>query len=1012
MEQHILLYTKYIHEDLSTIDIDIASYKEQLHKSFEWFACIKLSLQYNSIFLRWEDVPPQLREEKGMLRDMGIDAWDISGNRVSQMKLYQGCISWRNFATFLSCCDVFENSLKILYRTEHSTICDMIQFRITKNIITDITVSDSTFRSECKRIQGLSLLKPTLSNTFVIRPYQIESISYLEKGRDSNQNVYLCIPTGCGKTVIILQYHIKYCTDTLLVLVPRVVLMGQWGEECKKLSINNYLIGTGHHHNMDEYKNETIVICVYDSLPNIYDKMNIFTQYCIDEAHHVKTPERYMDTETEHEIYYDSENDDEVEVKDDEPMSYIECIQSLSDTKRVIYISATLDPPDDDSLFYEYKVRRAIEEEYLCDYQFVFPIFEQDHITNEHLAYYLVHKQHESHCVIYAPSCKEAQEFTQCLNDLQNGCAGYIDADTTYKDRQRLFAEFESGQLKFLINIRILVEGFNAPHIRSIFFLKVSTSEIFIIQAIGRALRKHQDKLLATIYVPFTHESDMERIKTFISQLSTYDERINKTISQKTIGGYISIEHGEEIIDDEKEDDTMDRFEFRYNLIIERMGNSNMMDEIQMKIALEYKAFYRENNRMPIQCLKSKSNIKKEKASDREKQEHNLAKWFYRLKRTKRLNRYTIYQPVEVVMIELFGEKWYEKIDKEVIALQKAHMFQEFYIAYKRKPILKLQGKSKEQKEKASTSEKQEHTIASWFSVIKRYHRLDLCIYLSIENILKETLGEKWYENENVEEQSLQIAKKFKEFYIAHKRLPKSVLQKKSKDDKEKATDSEKQEHELATWFGRIKGCKRGYNNGTIVYTTVEDIFIEILGESWYEKDDKEEGALQKAEKFKEFYIAHKRLPKSVLQKKSKEDKEKATDSEKQEHELATWFGDMKKSKKSYKDKNSIVYPSVEDVLNTLLGEKWYENSLEPNALLWATEFKEFITTYKRTPCLKLQSKSKEDKEKATDSEKQEHELARWFCRMKESKKEKSTCVLYPSVEKILIERLGSGWFI
>jgi len=1015
MEQHILRYIKYIHEDLSTIDIDIATYKEHLHKSFEWFACIQLSIQYDSIFLRWEDVPPQLREEKGMPRDMGIDAWDINGNRVSQMKLYQGCISWRHFATFLSCCDVFENPLKILYRTDQSKLCDMIQFRITKKIITDITVSDSIFRSECKRIQALSLSKPILPDTVVIRPYQMEAISYLEKGRDSNKNVYLCIPTGCGKTVIILQYHNHYRTETLLVLVPRVVLMEQWGEECVKLGIKAYLIGTGQHHNMDEYIDETIVICVYDSFPNIYNQKDIFGRYCIDEAHHIKTPERYMDTELEHGIYYDSENEDndEVEVKENEHMSYIECIQSLSDTKHVIYISATLDPPDDDSLFYEYKVRQAIEEEYLCDYQFVFPIFEKEHITNEHLAYYLVHKQHESHCVIYAPSCKEGQEFTQYLNHLQNGCAGYIDADTSYKERQRLFAEFECGHIKFLVNIRILVEGFNAPHIRSIFFLKVSTSEIFIIQAIGRALRKHQDKLLATIYVPFTQESDLDRIKTFISQLSTYDKRINQTIYQKKIGGYISIEHGEEIIDDdEKEDDTMDIFEFRYNLIVDRMGNSNMMEEIQIKIALEYKAFYRENNRMPVQCLKSKSNSKKEKAPDSEKQEHYLATWFYRLKRTKRLNRYTIYPSVEVIMIELFGEKWYEKIDKEVIALQKANMFQEFYKTYGKKPSLILSGKSKEQKEKATKSEKQEHNIATWFHVLKRSFKQKRTIYRSVLKLIEDLLGESWYENEDYEILSLQKAVMFKEFYTIHKRLPKSVLQSKSKDDKEKATESEKYENDLALWFGGMKTIKREQKSRSILYKSTEDILIEILGRSWYEKEDKEERALQKAETFKEFYIIHKRLPKSVLQSKSKDDKEKATDSEKQEHELALWFGGMKKSKKSDRCKNSIVYPSVEELLNTLLGEKWYENSLEPNALLRATEFKEFITKYKRVPCLKLQSKSKDDKEKATESEKQEHDLAKWFCRMKESKKGNSTCVLYPSVEKLLIETLGSDWFI
>jgi hypothetical protein len=64
MDQHIQLYTKYIYEDLYNIDIDNATYKEHLHKSFEWFACIQLSKQHNSIFTRWEDVHPQIREDK------------------------------------------------------------------------------------------------------------------------------------------------------------------------------------------------------------------------------------------------------------------------------------------------------------------------------------------------------------------------------------------------------------------------------------------------------------------------------------------------------------------------------------------------------------------------------------------------------------------------------------------------------------------------------------------------------------------------------------------------------------------------------------------------------------------------------------------------------------------------------------------------------------------------------------------------------------------------------------
>ena len=847
MEQHVLRYTKYIHDDLSDIDMDTATYKEHLHKSFEWFACIQLSTQYNSIFLRWEDVSPSLREEKGMPRDMGIDAWNMEGNCVAQMKLYQGCISWRHFATFLGCCFKFKDADKILYRTSESQLCPMIQSYVDDKTIIDMTVSN--FKSECKRIQALTFPSPKLPETFMLYPYQEEFMTYLEKGKDAINNVYGCIPTGCGKTVIILQYHHHHRTELLLVLVPRIILMEQWGEECEKLGIKPYLIGTGQHRNMEQYTDESIVICVYDSFPAIYDQRNRFDRYCIDEAHHIKTPERYMDTDIEHEADNDADEEDNA-------LSYMECIQSLSDTNRAIYLSATLDKPDDKSLFYEYKVRQAIEEGYLCDYQFVFPIFdEKENIANEHLAYYLVHKQHETHCVIYASSCKEGQEFTKSLNQIRKGCAGYMDADTSYKERQRLFAEFESGQIQFLVNIRILVEGFNAPHIRSIFFLRVSTSEIFIIQAIGRALRKHSDKLLATIYVPFTQESDLERIQYFIHQLSTYDERVKQSIDKKTVGGYLSIEHGEDEEDEEDDEnegeDIADAFEFRYNLIVDRMGKSNTLEELAVKKALMFKEFYETQQRKPSQALNRKSEEQKQNATDEQKHEHRLAMWFGGIKQTKndkskRNSHMKLYSSVENILINILGETWYENDDLEASALRTALQFKAFYQENQRKPSQSL--KSKKQIHHATDEQKHEYKLATWYGNMKKSKQgISSCIlYPSAEKILIELLGETWYENTDLEEIALKIAVSYKEFYQINHRKPSQVLTSKSKEQKQHATDEQKYENTLATWFGGMKTAKQDKGR-KILYPSVEKILIEILGELWYKNRDLEGAALKRA---------------------------------------------------------------------------------------------------------------------------------------------------------------------
>ena len=936
MEQHIQRYTKYIYEDLYTIDIDTATYKEHLHKSFEWFACIQLSKQYNSIFTRWEDVHPQIRENKCMTRDMGIDAWDMEGNRVAQMKLYQGRIEWGNFATFLGCCFKFKDVTKMLYRTRESTLCKLIESYVKDKTIVDTTIPGLEFRSECNKIQALTMPSPTLPEPFVIRHYQKESISYLEKGKDENKNVYLCIPTGCGKTLIILHYHIQHRNELLLVLVPRVVLMEQWGEECKKLGIKSYLIGTGQHHNLEQYKDETVVICVYDSFPNIYDQKDKFNRYCIDEVHHIKRPERYMDTEVDHHIENDDDDNEEDDVEEEEqPMSYMECIESLSDTKKAIYISATLDTPEDDSLFYEYKVRRAIEEGYLCDYQFVFPIFEEKNITNEHLAHYLVHKQHESHCVIYAPSCKEGQEFTQMLNNIRKGCAGYIDADTPYKERKRLFAEFESGQIQFLVNIRILVEGFNAPHIRSIFFLRVSTSEIFIIQAIGRALCQHQDKLIATIYVPFTHESDLERIQTFIGQLSTYDERIKKSIDENNIGGYINIECGEDIedLDEKQQNYILDMFDCKYNLIVDSMGNSNMMEQIAIKKALEYKQFYNEKQRKPIQVLYRKE--KRENATEEHKNENKLVLWFNNMKQAKKCiyNGSKLYPSVEKILIEVLGEKWYENDNLEEKSLKIALEYKEFYQQKQQKPSHVLNVKTKEQKKSATEEQKKEHKIALWFTNIKKgkkgtkikkgkngiMYNCSHKIYPSVEKILVEVLGEKWYENDDLEEKSLKIALEYKKFYNEKQRKPSQVLIGKLKEN---TSEEHEKEHKLAQWFIGIKKTKNlNKSHRYIIYPPVEKILVEVLGEKWFENDDLEEKSLKFALEYKQFYQEKQRKPSNVIG--TKEKRENATEEQKKENKLALWFSNMKRAKN--KKNKSILYSSVDKIFIEVFGEKWFE---------------------------------------------------------------------------------------
>jgi superfamily II DNA or RNA helicase len=923
MEEHIRRYKKYIYELIKNLDLNHATYKEHLHKVFEYYGCIQLSQQSGRQVLRWEDIPADLREQKNMQRDMGIDAWDVTGDRVIQMKLYNGCINWTSFSTFWSCCFTsFDTSIKTLFRNTESKIHSMIQTNINQGKLEDITVTDIKFRNDCKVIQNETYSEPIIQNkSITIRPYQYGAIQMIEQARLKEKNIRIQLPTGTGKTVVILADHENHRHEKIFILVPIILLMEQWNDVFIKKGFETYLIGTGQHNNFDAYCDQSVVICVYDSFMKVYNQVRHFNHFVIDEAHHVLTPERYVETEQHFDVQDDDEDDEDIR-----PNSYMKCIRDLSQTNHVIYLSATIDKPNDDSLFYEYAVRQAIIDKYLCDYQLIFPIFQKKHTTNQPLADYLIHQQQESHCLIYASNCKEGKEFTEMMNTIQKGCAGYIDGNTSINKRKKLLADFESGKIRFLVNIRVLIEGFDAPHIRAVFFLHISSSDIFIIQAIGRTLRPHPDKIKANVYVPFIQEDDEDKIHDLLRQLSSYDERIKQSIIKKQIGGYISIEHIEKQEDCEELQDSQENedFEFRYNLIVDRMGNSNQLEEIAIKRAMKYKAFYEEIHRKPSHVLNAKN---KENTTKEQKYEHSLALWFSNMQVAKKgkVKNCRLYSSVEKILIDLLGDNWYKPRDLDKLSVQRALEFKAFYEKNQRKPVLILSGKTKEQNDNASDEQKYEQRLAVWFAGMKRAKKFPSrgrtgVLYPSVEKILIKLLGNTWYDKTDFEDVALKHAVEYKTFYEEKQRYPIAVLSGKTKEQKDNATEDQKYERKLALWLQGMKTAKRGVHHTRMLYPTVEKFLIKLLGKNWC--SSLEDESLKIALEYKAFYQEKQRNPSKVLNGKKKEQKDNATEEQKYEQKLAVWLGNMKSSKKGKARMN--VYPSVEEMLVEILGENWY----------------------------------------------------------------------------------------
>jgi len=187
------------------------------------------------------------------------------------------------------------------------------------------------------------------------------------------------------------------------------------------------------------------------------------------------------------------------------------------------------------------------------------------------------------------------------MNELQNNSCMYIDCNTSKKNRDIIINKYKKNELQFLVNVRILVEGFDAPITKGVCFLHLPKNKTTLIQIIGRALRLHATKTIANIILPFSSKEDEKNICNFLKVMAQNDSRIRKSFESKKIGGYISIEKVEEDIED-----INDEIEFKYNMIYDSMGRLTNGDEIWMKRLEEVKNYIDEYKIRPSQSKKSK----------------------------------------------------------------------------------------------------------------------------------------------------------------------------------------------------------------------------------------------------------------------------------------------------------------------------------------------------------------------------------------------------------------------
>ena len=571
----IYIYERYVDLKKSKQEFD----NNDLWKIFEYFSCIKLSNEYNKEFYEYDDIDPTFKEINKMTRnDTGIDCCDLN-NTIVQCKLRKNTLNWSDCATFFGSQNIFSSELNkpiirwyplIITRNSESTLSDNLLAR--KDLFIDKTYDRQEIINYCENLITNPPEYPIADTSFSLRDYQTESINLI----NTSNNVIINLPTGTGKNVVIIysmKDNLKY-----LILVPRIILMYQLKEEIikhkPKYKSKIQLIGDSNNE-FNETKN--ITICVYNSINIIEKYFNTFNKIFIDEAHHIEKPE----------IYY--ENDEETEDEVINVNSYVSIIKSLTSYNNNIYLSATIDEIEKFN-YYRKDIREMIDLGYLCDYTIHVPIFTDDP-TNRNICEYLI-KTYRN-IIIYCNSQKEGKILNKLMNEIQNYSSEYIDCLTSKRKRDDIVSRYKEGKIAFLINVRILVEGFDAPITKGICFMHLPSSKTTLIQIIGRALRLHSLKTIANIILPFSDIEDESSINNFLRVMASNDSRIRKSYENKKLGGYISLDS--QIVNQDNEEE-MNNIELKFEIIFNSFGiitNGSEIWDIRLEESKNYINKYR-----------------------------------------------------------------------------------------------------------------------------------------------------------------------------------------------------------------------------------------------------------------------------------------------------------------------------------------------------------------------------------------------------------------------------------
>lgn len=373
-----------------------------------------------------------------------------------------------------------------------------------------------------------------------LRPYQQEAVEAINKAWEEHQSTLLVLPTGCGKTICFGKIAEDKAKDgRVLILAHREELLTQAADKIRKISGLECAVEKAERSCIDSDEQITV-----GSVQTLQSEKRLsrfprdfFKTVIVDEAHHALA------------------------------QSYRNVLNHF-DKAHVLGVTATPDRGDMknlgevfESLAYEYNLRDAVKQGYLCkiavqtlplniDFSAV-KVSMGDYQTNdiahalepylEDIAEEMAKVCMDRHTVVFLPLVSIAQEFRDILNR-KGFRAAEVNGES--KDRDVILKEFEEGKFNILCNAMLLTEGWDCPIVDCIVCLRPTKVRSLYSQMIGRGTRLYPGKneLLVLDFLWMTGKHNLVHPADLICKKAEIAEKVTEKLETGEVADLFDME--------------------------------------------------------------------------------------------------------------------------------------------------------------------------------------------------------------------------------------------------------------------------------------------------------------------------------------------------------------------------------------------------------------------------------------------------------------------------------------